>query len=56
VLGLVFVGLGLISDSLYAVAAGTVGQLLRRRKRALRYGSGVIFIGLGAAAALAKRN
>jgi threonine/homoserine/homoserine lactone efflux protein len=56
VLGLVFVGLGLVSDSLYAVAAGTVGQLLRRRKRALRYGSGVIFIGLGAAAALAKRN
>jgi threonine/homoserine/homoserine lactone efflux protein len=56
VLGLVFVGLGLVSDSLYAVAAGTVGQLLRRRRRALRYGSGVIFIGLGAAAALAKRN
>jgi threonine/homoserine/homoserine lactone efflux protein len=56
VLGLVFVGLGLVSDSLYAVAAGTVGRLLRRRRRALRYGSGVIFIGLGAAAALAKRN
>jgi threonine/homoserine/homoserine lactone efflux protein len=56
VLGLVFVGLGLVSDSLYAVAAGTVGGLLRRRRRALRYGSGVIFIGLGAAAALAKRN
>jgi threonine/homoserine/homoserine lactone efflux protein len=56
VLGLVFVGLGLVSDSVYALAAGTVGQLLRRRRRALRYGSGVIFIGLGAAAALAKRN
>ncbi len=56
VLGLVFVGIGLLSDSLYAVAAGTVGGLLRRRRRALRYGSGVIFIGLGAAAALAKRN
>src|SRR5213080_2428077 len=50
VLGLVFVGLGLISDSLYALAAGTVGGLLRRRRRALRYGSGVVFIGLGAAA------
>jgi threonine/homoserine/homoserine lactone efflux protein len=56
VLGLVFVGLGLVSDSVYALAAGSVGQLLRRRRRALRYGSGVIFIGLGAAAALAKRN
>ena len=55
VLGLVFVGLGLISDSLYALAAGTVGGLLRRRRRALRYGSGVVFIGLGAAAALARR-
>ncbi len=56
VLGLVFVGLGLISDSLYALAAGTVGGLLRRRRRALRYGSGVVFIGLGAAAALARRT
>jgi threonine/homoserine/homoserine lactone efflux protein len=56
VLGLVFVGLGLVSDSLYAVAAGTVGGLLRRRRRALRYGSGLMFIGLGAVAALAKRN
>jgi len=55
-LGLVFVALGLVSDSLYALAAGTVGGLLRRRRRALRYGSGVVFIGLGAAAALAKRS
>jgi threonine/homoserine/homoserine lactone efflux protein len=56
VLGLVFVALGLVSDSLYAIAAGTVGDLLRRRRRALRYGSGVVFIGLGTLAALAKRN
>jgi threonine/homoserine/homoserine lactone efflux protein len=56
VLGLVFVGLGLVSDSLYALAAGTVGGVLRRRRRALRYGSGVVFIGLGTVAALAKRN
>jgi threonine/homoserine/homoserine lactone efflux protein len=56
VLGLVFVGLGLVTDSLYAVAAGTVGGLLRRRRRALRYGSGVAFVGLGVAAALAKRT
>jgi threonine/homoserine/homoserine lactone efflux protein len=56
VLGLLFVALGLVSDSLYALAAGTVGGLLRRRRRALRCGSGVVYIGLGAAAALAKRG
>jgi threonine/homoserine/homoserine lactone efflux protein len=56
VLGLVFVGLGLVTDSLYAVAAGTIGGALRRRRRALRYGSGVAFVGLGVAAALAKRT
>ena len=55
-LGLLFVGLGLVSDSLYALVAGTVGGLLRRRRRALRYGSGLVFVGLGAAAALAKRT
>jgi threonine/homoserine/homoserine lactone efflux protein len=55
-LGLIFVGLGLVSDSLYAFAAGTVGSLLRRRRRALQYGSGVVYIGLGAAAALVKRG
>jgi len=55
VLGLLFVGLGLVSDSLYALAAGTVGGLLHRRRSALQYGSGVVYIGLGAAAALAKR-
>jgi threonine/homoserine/homoserine lactone efflux protein len=56
VLGLVFVGLGLISDSVYALAAGTVGGLLRRRRTALQYGSGMVYVGLGAAAALAKRS
>jgi threonine/homoserine/homoserine lactone efflux protein len=56
VLGLVFVVLGLISDSLYALAAGTVGGLLRRRREAMRYGSGAVFVGLGATAALAKRT
>ena len=56
VLGFVFVGLGLVTDSLYAVAAGTVGGLIRRRRRALRYGSGLVYIGLGATAALAKRT
>ncbi|MDX6369948.1 MAG: hypothetical protein QOG93_1450 [Gaiellaceae bacterium] len=56
VLGFVFVGLGLVSDSLYALAAGTVGGLIRRRRKPVRYGSGVVYITLGAAAALAKRT
>jgi threonine/homoserine/homoserine lactone efflux protein len=56
VLGFVFVGLGLVSDSLYALAAGTVGGLIRRRRKLVRYGSGVVYITLGAAAALAKRT
>jgi threonine/homoserine/homoserine lactone efflux protein len=55
-LGLVFVGLGLVTDSLYALAAGTVGGFFRRRRRTMRYGSGLVFVGLGAAAALAKRR
>jgi threonine/homoserine/homoserine lactone efflux protein len=56
VLGLVFVGLGLVSDSLYALAAGTAAGVLRRRRRVLRYGSGLTYIALGATAALAKRT
>jgi threonine/homoserine/homoserine lactone efflux protein len=56
VLGFVFVGLGLVTDSLYALAAGTVAGLLRRQRNAVRYGSGLVFIALGATAALAKRT
>jgi threonine/homoserine/homoserine lactone efflux protein len=56
VLGLVFIGLGLVTDSLYALAAGTVGGVLRRRRNAVRHGSGAAFIALGVTAALAKRT
>jgi threonine/homoserine/homoserine lactone efflux protein len=56
VLGLVFVSLGLVSDSLYALAAGSAAGILRRRRRVMRYGSGLVYIGLGATAALAKRT
>jgi threonine/homoserine/homoserine lactone efflux protein len=56
VLGFVFVGLGLVSDSLYALAAGTVSGLLRRRRNAIRQGSGVVYMALGAASVLAKRG
>ena len=55
VLGLAFVGLGLVSDSLYAFAAGTVGNLLRRKRRVVRSFSGGVYITLGVAASLAKR-
>jgi threonine/homoserine/homoserine lactone efflux protein len=56
VFGLLFVGLGSITDSLYALAAGTVAGALRRKRTLLRYGSGSVFIGLGAVAAFAKRS
>jgi threonine/homoserine/homoserine lactone efflux protein len=56
VLGLVFVGLGFVSDSLYALAAGSAAGLLRRRRSVMRYGSGLVYIGLGATAAFAKRT
>jgi threonine/homoserine/homoserine lactone efflux protein len=54
VFGLVFVALGFCSDGLYAFTAGTFGGWLRRRPRVLRYGSGSVYVGLGALTA-AKR-
>jgi len=51
VLGLCWIGLGLLSDGAYALAGGTVGGLLRRHRKAVRYASGGIYIGLGATAA-----
>jgi threonine/homoserine/homoserine lactone efflux protein len=55
VLGLTFVGLGFVSDGLYALTAGTFARWLRERRRAMRYASGSIFVGLGVSSALAKR-
>ena len=55
VLGLVFVALGLLSDSAYAIAGDAVGSLLRRRAKAMRRVSGSIYIGLGTVAAFARR-
>jgi threonine/homoserine/homoserine lactone efflux protein len=54
VLGLVFVALGLVSDSIYALVGDAVGSLLRRRATAMRRASGTIYVGLGAVAALAR--
>jgi threonine/homoserine/homoserine lactone efflux protein len=56
VLGLTFVAIGFVTDGLYALAAGTLARWLRERRRALRYASGSIFVGLGLSAALAKRT
>jgi threonine/homoserine/homoserine lactone efflux protein len=51
VLGLCWVALGVLSDGAYALLGGTIGGLLRRRRTAVRYASGVTFVGLGAVAA-----
>ena len=54
VLGCLFVLLALISDSIYALVAGTLGQWLKGSRsavRAERYVVGSIYIGLGVAAA-----
>jgi threonine/homoserine/homoserine lactone efflux protein len=55
VLGLVFVLLGLVSDSLYALGGDAVGSLLRRRATAMRRISGTVYVGLGAVAAFTRR-
>jgi len=60
VLGLVFIALGLCSDSLYALIAGTVGGRLRARAaaragRPRRQWSGIALIGLGLVAATTRR-
>jgi len=58
-LGLVFVGMGLVTDGLYAVGAGSVAGWLRANPqfvRAQRWVSGTMYIGLGVAAALSTAN
>jgi threonine/homoserine/homoserine lactone efflux protein len=53
-LGFVFALLGFCTDSAYALLAGTAGDRLKRSRGYLkfeRYGSGVLFIGLGLVAA-----
>jgi threonine/homoserine/homoserine lactone efflux protein len=58
VLGAVFVSLGLLSDSTYALVAGTIGGRLRARAKARgprRQWSGLVLIGLGIFAATTRR-
>ena len=58
-LGLTFMGLGILSDGIFALLAGAAGDMLRRSRRfqrVLRWFSGTSFIGLGVTAALATRK
>jgi threonine/homoserine/homoserine lactone efflux protein len=55
VLGILFATLGFLSDSTWALVAGTLGEQLRQSRRfpaVQRYVSGSVFVGLGAVAAL----
>ncbi|MBM3541826.1 MAG: LysE family translocator [Alphaproteobacteria bacterium] len=59
VLGLLFILLGLVSDSVYALAAGAIRGWIAKRPRALkieRYASAGTYLGLGVLTALAKRG
>jgi threonine/homoserine/homoserine lactone efflux protein len=58
ILGLLFVALAVLSDSVWALAAGSASERLRGSRRFLavqRYVSGSVFVGLGALTASAKR-
>ena len=53
---MLFALLGLVTDSLWALAAGTAGGMLRRSRRFVRtqrYVTGTVYIGLGVATAFA---
>lgn len=57
-LGLIFAALGLLSDSIFALAAGTVARWFASRRVAGRRGriaTGAVYVGLGVTAALAER-
>jgi threonine/homoserine/homoserine lactone efflux protein len=54
-LGVLFAFLGLVTDSLWALAAGTAGGVLRRSRRLARgqrYVTGTVYVGLGVATAV----
>ena len=53
-LGLLFAVLGIVTDSVWAIAAGTAGGVLRRSRRFVRtqrYVTGSVYVGLGVATA-----
>ncbi|MDF5751028.1 LysE family translocator [Spongiactinospora sp. TRM90649] len=51
VLGLTLLVLGLVSDIVYALGAGTLGARLRAKAKLLRNVSGAVYLGLGVATA-----
>ena len=58
-LGLTFIGLGLLSDSAYALLASYAATRWRRRERVARVGeraSGLVYVALGVLAALTRRH
>jgi threonine/homoserine/homoserine lactone efflux protein len=56
VLGLIFVTVGILSDGLYAVFAGALGDRLKRTgNRYGKYVAGTVFTGLGVITACARR-
>jgi len=58
-LGVLFIALGFLTDSCYALAAGTAGNFLKRSRAFLRierYVSGVLLVGLGVTAAVAGNH
>ena len=58
-LGAIFVAIALTSDLMWALVAGTASEVLRHSRaflRAQRYVSGTVFIGLGALAAVTRRD
>ena len=55
ILGMIFIVLGLLTDSLYAIVAGSLSRLMRSSVgllRAQRWVTGSIYIGLGLVTAL----
>jgi threonine/homoserine/homoserine lactone efflux protein len=59
VLGICFIALGVLSDGGYALLAGSISGRIRRTDRVQRRldrASGVVYLGLGAGAALAGRS
>ena len=58
-LGLVFVTLGVLSDGMYALLAGSARHWVignRRMMLAQKYGTAGVYLGLGALTALAKHR
>jgi len=58
-LGMLFTAIGMVTDSIYALAAGTAGNWLKRSPaylKAERWVSGFVYIGLGLTAAFAGNH